>query len=221
MTTSMNVSGTQVLVERVVGGLRRRLAAEEWSPEFVEDDHASFVQEGGNGLAFHLGIDLPLGDSRMWLNPRLGVQHVEVARLAGQFYRLEGGASQVGRAFADMRYRKGHQDSGLRWTAQSPEDADIAVNDVCADLVEFGAPFLARFATLDDIIEALEGPPRSVFDDAHLAIAYALRGRIPEALDIMSHYEAVAERQPPGVAEQMNWFIDGFHAHFETRRSDG
>jgi hypothetical protein len=216
----MDMSETQMLVARVVGELGRRLAAEQWSPDLLDDDYASFVRRGGNDLAFHLGVDLPLGDSAIWLNPGLGVQHAELARLAGQFYRLEGGASQVGVSFADMRFRAGHQDSGLRWTVESPEDVDIAVNDVCADLAEFGMPFMARFSTLDDIIDALAGSPRSVFGDAHLAIAYALRGRMPEALEVMAHYTAVARCQPPFVAEQMNWFIDGFHTHFGTRNSN-
>ena len=213
---AMDEDGMRELVERVVGRLDRRLADEDWvraGP--ADDDFVAFVRERGEGLAFELGVDLTASDYGLSLNPSLGVRHTEVDRLARQFYGLPSGACQVGVGLADLLYRAGRGNGPPpRWIVRSPEEADAAVDLVHADLVEYGSPFLARFATLDDVIAALEAMPRSQHDNGHLAIAYALGGRTAQAEVALAEFAAEAAGQPPFVAEQSQRFLRSFSAHF-------
>lgn len=217
----MDASQMREVVDRVVGRLDAELAPGGWRRGGPDDDdeYVAYVREHGDGLTFELGVDLTPADWGLSLNPSLGVRHAEVDRLARQFYGLPAGACAVGVGLADLLHRAGRGGDGPlpRWIVRSPAEADAAADRVRADLVEYGGPFLARFATLDDVIAALAAAPRSQQDNGHLAIAYALRGRTTEALATMRDFAAEAARQPPFVAEQSDRFIREFHAHFATR----
>lgn len=185
----------------------------------TDSDVMSFVRSASPEILHHVSVDLTEDDFSIQANPAVGPVHPETSRLNARFLgfgdRPGAATAMVGAALLDLMPTGSSALLPMtRWGVMSADDIDGAVSALCADVTEYGLPFLHELRTLDDCIGHLQRLDRHYAQDQHLAIALALQNRLPEAVQVLEQFAAQAADQPPFLVERAGLFVRSFLEHF-------
>ncbi|OLF16023.1 hypothetical protein [Actinophytocola xanthii] len=200
----------------ILDELDRRLAPIGWAraEPWDDDEYVTYARRPNDEISFELGLDVEPREWGLRLNPVVAVRHVEVARLSGLFLGLPAGACMTAATLADLVARA----APSRWDmsfADGVRGEEAAGQQVVADLVAQGEPFLASMPTLADMIARISTDSRrSQVDDGNLAIAYMLSGDDDGARQALGAMEAKAVERPLLARGQFDVFLRGFRDYF-------
>lgn len=209
----------RILEQHVTQEVIRELLDAGWTHAGRATEIPMFVRQEAAEIVFQVSVDMTTHGDGLALFPSLGVQHVEMSRLARKFKGLPPsrgpGASTYGCALSDLLYQHGHPSAPFtRWLVRSSEDVQAKAAAVRSDIEEFGTPFLRSLSTLEAVVSRLETEDRSPPVLGQLSIAYALTGRYVEAAAALASYAAEAETQQPPMSTQSRKFLQSYTEHF-------
>lgn len=211
----------RILVDNLRLELDTELRKKGWVASTADDDYASFVMSRPNELIATLGLDLTLRDWGLSLGPSIGVRHAKVAGLVARFYGLADEADMVGASLADLFCAEG-RDNGLlpRWSVFPGDNLTTVTRALVSDIELHGIPFLERFSSLRDMVSYLEGRShRSRFDITNLLVAYGELREVEKFAYSIAQLSAIAEHEPPLVANQIASFITNLDRYYRPTES--
>jgi hypothetical protein len=205
------------LEEEAVAEVARALQGRGWKQ--TDFDEPAFVLSENDEVAFRISLNQVSRDYGVAFFPALGVQHLEASRLVAQF-KGRPRAAQPGASFgcslADLLFEDGIARAPYeRWLVEESAKVIAVVEVLLADITTYAMPFFRSLPTLDDIIRRLEQVPnRYEAQSGHLAVALALAGREPAAIDALAEFASFARGRSQQMAAQSQKFIDAFSHHF-------
>lgn len=208
------------LVQLITDSLVDKLTIAGWQPLPNYDvDDPTFVRRESDQVSYNAGMSMGIHDHGVSINPSFGVVHSETSRLNGQFLgrkpSIRRETAMIGTTLMDLLPDEdSHLAPIFRWGARSLEDVQPATKALVSDLETYALPFLRSMPTLGAVIARLETVNRHAAQDRHLAIAYALTSRMPEALALLQRFADEAQTQQPPLSTQSWRFIRSFIEHF-------
>ncbi|MET9648117.1 hypothetical protein [Streptomyces syringium] len=123
--------------------------------------------------------------------------------------------ASFGCSLADLLYREGCEMAPFtRWSIQDPSKFETAAVQLCKDIEDYAKPFFRSLSTLEAIIHQLENETRHQAQSGHLAVANALAGNHPKALEALTEYTEADQNQGLPTSEQTLQFVQAFAEHF-------
>jgi hypothetical protein len=211
------------LAELFTETMVRKLGATGWEQVPPDEDGPTFVRYDVPELEYQASMLLTVRPDGILVNPVLGVAHPETSRVRRKFagQRPSPGASVglVGATIADLLFADGIQAPYSRWVIATADQVEPVTDRLVTDLETYGEPFFRSMPTLDAAIARLQQEGRAQPQTGNLAIAYAVAGRLPEALAALAEYAAEARGQQPPLSTQSWRFVRSFIDHFGIAES--
>jgi hypothetical protein len=211
------------LAELFTNVIAKKLGELGWEQVPPNEDGPTFVRRDVPELEYQARMLLTVRHDGILVNPVLGVAHPETSRLGAHFLRLppSPGASVglVGSTLAQLLFADGIQAPYSRWVIATADQVEPVTDVIVTDLERYGMPFLDSMPTLDATIARLQQEKRAQPQTGNLAIAYAVAGRMPEALAALTEYAAEAHDQQPPLSTQSWRLVRSFIDHFGIAES--
>jgi len=201
--------------------LVEQFSAVGWELEPSDEfDVIAFNKREASELVFSFAANLGVHGYRFSNDPTVGVVHEETSILNRRFLGLRTSSANtaiVGDTLQHLMPETGNELAPMtRWGALDKSGIEEACAALFDDVNAYGLPFLRRFPTLDACIEHLLSIKRYPALNQHLAIALALKGRMSEALPILTEYAAKAAEQRPPLSTQTQTFVRNFLEYFHV-----